>query len=114
MNADTASAVGSQSTVGAPAAVGLDIERPRRIDIAQDDVKNGLGKLVLTLVELVRQIVERQAIRRVEGGSLNEAEIERLGTTLMQLSEQMDLLKKHFGLRDEDLNIDLGPLGRLL
>ena len=114
MNADTASAVGSQSAGGAPAAVRAGIERPRRIAIAQDDVKNGLGKLVLTLVELVRQIVERQAIRRVEGGSLNEAEIERLGTTLMQLSEQMDLLKKHFGLRDEDLNIDLGPLGRLL
>ena len=113
MNADTTSAVGSQST-GAPTAIGVGIERPRRIDIAQDDVKNGLGKLVLTLVELVRQIVERQAIRRVEGGSLNEAEIERLGTTLMQLSEQMDLLKKHFGLKDEDLNIDLGPLGRLL
>ena len=114
MNADTTSAVGSQSTGGAPKAIGAGMERPRRIDIAQDDVKNGLGKLVLTLVELVRQIVERQAIRRVEGGSLNEAEIERLGTTLMQLSEQMDLLKKHFGLRDEDLNIDLGPLGRLL
>jgi hypothetical protein len=114
MNADATSAVGSQSTGGAPTAIGVGIERPRRIDIAKDDVKNGLGKLVLTLVELVRQIVERQAIRRVEGGSLNEAEIERLGTTLMQLSEQMDLLKKHFGLRDEDLNIDLGPLGRLL
>ena len=88
--------------------------RPGRIDFAPDDVKNGLGQLVLTVVELLRQVVERQAIRRVEGGSLNEAEIERLGTTLMQLSEQMELLKKHFGLKDEDLNIDLGPLGRLL
>ena len=137
MNAGTASAVGSRTT-GAHAEIGdaplcedlsalpaetslrgaspvsVGIERPRRIDIAQDDVKNGLGQLVLTVVELLRQVVERQAIRRVEGGSLNEAEIERLGTTLMQLSEQMDLLKKHFGLKDEDLNIDLGPLGKLL
>ena len=114
MNADMTWAVGSPSTGGTPMAIGVGIERPRRIDIAQDDVKNGLGKLVLTLVELIRQLVERQAIRRVEGGSLNEAEIERLGATLMQLSEQMDLLKKHFGLKDEDLNIDLGPLGKLL
>ena len=73
-----------------------------------------IGPGTLRQSMLLRQIVERQAIRRVEGGSLSEAEIERLGTTLMQLSEQMDLLKKHFGLKDEDLNIDLGPLGRLL
>jgi len=104
------------SELGSPggSVTGFGAGHPGRIALAQDDVKNGLGKLVLTLVELIRQIVERQAIRRVEGGSLSEAEIERLGTTLMQLKEQMDLLKKHFDLKDEDLNIDLGPLGKLL
>ncbi len=85
-----------------------------RLTLKQDDVKNGLGKLVLTLVELLRELLERQAIRRIEAGSLTEGEIERLGTTFLQLSEQMGHLKKEFGLRDEDLNIDLGPLGRLL
>jgi len=87
---------------------------PSRIDLSQDDVSNGLGKLVLTLVELIRELLERQAVRRMEAGSLTDAEIERLGTTFMQLAEQMDQLKEHFGLDAEDLNIDLGPLGKLL
>ena len=86
----------------------------QRIDLKQNDTENGLAKLVLTLVELIRQLVERQAIRRVESGSLSQAETERLGTTLMQLAEQMQRLKEHFGLDDHDLNIDLGPLGKLL
>lgn len=85
-----------------------------RIALNPDDVKNGLGRLVLTLVELLRELLERQALRRIEAGSLTEAEIERLGTTFQQLADQMQSLKQHFGLRDEDLNIDLGPLGRLL
>jgi len=87
---------------------------PPRIALKQDEVKNGLGKLVLTLVELLRELLERQAIRRIEGGSLTDEEIERLGSTFMRLSEQVERLKKHFGLADADLNIDLGPLGRLL
>ncbi|MBM4035564.1 MAG: gas vesicle protein K [Planctomycetes bacterium] len=87
---------------------------PPRIALNPDDVKNGLGRLVLTLVELLRELLERQALRRIEAGSLTEAEIERLGTTFQQLASQMQELKEHFGLRDEDLNIDLGPLGRLL
>ena len=115
MRPDLPPTVPSQSPDSPGGAVtGFGVGRPGRIALAQDDVKNGLGKLVLTLVELIRQIVERQAIRRVEGGSLSDPEIERLGTTLMQLKEQMDLLKKHFDLKDEDLNIDLGPLGKLL
>jgi len=115
MISSTTSTVETQPSARASKSVrSAGIDRPRRFAIEQDDVKNGLGQLVLTLVELIRQIVERQAIRRVEAGSLSEAEMERLGTTLMQLAEQMDLLKKHFGLKDEDLNIDLGPLGRLL
>ncbi len=85
-----------------------------RIALKQDDVRNGLGKLVLTLVELLRELLERQAIRRMEAGSLTGSEVERLGTTFMQLAEQMERLKAEFGLEDEDLNIDLGPLGRLL
>jgi hypothetical protein len=88
--------------------------RPPRIELRPDDVRTGLGKLVLTVIELLRELLERQAIRRIEGGSLTEAEVERLGTTFMRLAEEMDRLKREFGLRDEDLNLDLGPLGRLL
>lgn len=89
---------------------------PRRVHIAldPDDVKNGLGKLVLTLVELLRELLERQAIRRMESGSLTDQEIERLGMTFLQLSEQVEVLKQTFCLGDDDLNIDLGPLGKLL
>ena len=79
-----------------------------------DNVKNGLGKLVLTVVELLRELLERQAIRRIEAGSLTDAEVERLGTTFLRLAEQMEQLKKQFALNDDDLNIDLGPLGQLL
>lgn len=88
--------------------------RPSRIELQPDDVRSGLGKLVLTVIELLRELLERQAIRRIEVGSLTEAEVERLGTTFMRLAEEMDRLKHEFGLRDEDLNLDLGPLGRLL
>lgn len=84
------------------------------IDFEPDDVKKGLGKLVLTVVELLRDLLERQAIRRMDAGSLSDDEIERLGATFLQLSQQMELLKTAFGLEGEDLNIDLGPLGKLL
>ena len=86
----------------------------RHISIQPDDVKAGLGKLVLTVVELLRDLLERQAIRRIEAGSLTDAEVERLGTTFLNLSEQMEVLKGAFGIEGEDLNIDLGPLGTLL
>ncbi len=85
-----------------------------RIAIDPEDVKKGLGKLVLTVVEVLRDLLERQAVRRIDSGSLSEEEVERLGVTFMHLSEQMDVLKKVFGLEGEDLNIDLGPLGKLL
>jgi len=87
---------------------------PSRIEFKENDVKNGLGKLVLTLVELIRELLERQAIRRMESGSLTDPEVERLGVTFMRLAEEVKRLKGQFGLQDEDLNIDLGPLGRLL
>jgi len=85
-----------------------------RITLKEDDVKNGLGKLALTVIDLLRELLERQAIRRMESGSLTDAEVERLGSTFLRLSEEMQRLKKEFGLEDEDLNIDLGPLGKLL
>jgi hypothetical protein len=87
---------------------------PSRIALNPDDVRNGLGRLVLTLVELLRELLERQALRRIDSGSLTEMEVERLGTTFLRLSEHMERLKSEFGVADEDLNIDLGPLGRLL
>lgn len=85
-----------------------------RLDLRQDDVKNGLGQLVLTLVKLLHELLEKQAIRRIETGSLTELEIERLGITFMKQAQEIDRLRKAFNLEDEDLNIDLGPLGRLL
>jgi len=85
-----------------------------RVDLRPDDVRNGLGKLVLTLVELIRQLLERQAIRRMEAGSLTDAEVERLGLTFLRLAEQVEELKRVFDLEDEELNLDLGPLGSLL
>jgi CRISPR/Cas system-associated endonuclease Cas1 len=80
----------------------------------QDSVERGLASLVLTIVELLRQLMERQALRRVDEGDLTDEQIERIGTTLMALEQQMDKLREHFGLRPEDLNLDLGPLGPLL
>ena len=85
-----------------------------RLDLRQDDVKNGLGQLVLTLVKLLHELLEKQAIRRIEAGSLTELEIERLGITFMKQAREIDRLRKAFNLEDEDLNIDLSPLGRLL
>ena len=87
---------------------------PGRINLGQDDVKNGLGQLALTLVKLLHELLERQAIRRMEGGSLTDAEIERLGLTMMRQAQEIERLRVAFGLEEEDLNIDLGPLGRLL
>jgi Gas vesicle protein K. len=84
-----------------------------QIRLDPEDIQKGLGKLVLAVIELIRQLLERQAVRRMEGGSLTEEEIERLGLTLLGLDEQMVRLKKEFGLKDEDLNLDLGPLGKL-
>jgi hypothetical protein len=87
---------------------------PPRIALNPENVRDGLGKLVLTLIELLRELMERQAIRRMESGSLTDAEVERLGLTFMRLAEEMIRMKKEFGLEDEDLNLDLGPLGKLL
>jgi DNA anti-recombination protein RmuC len=85
-----------------------------RINATPDNADHGLAQLVLTLIELIRKLVENQAIRRVEGGSLTDDEIERLGETLMKLEMKMEELKKIFNLTDEDLNLNLGPLGDLM
>ncbi|RDI45970.1 gas vesicle protein K [Falsibacillus pallidus] len=85
-----------------------------RINLDPDKAEAGLAQLVLTVVELLRQIVERHAIRRVEGGTLTDEQIENLGVALMNLEDKMEELRNVFGLEAEDLNIDLGPLGNLL
>jgi actin-like ATPase involved in cell morphogenesis len=85
---------------------------PRRIKLDSEEVEQGLVQLVLSIIELVRQLMEKQALRRIEGGSLTPLQIERLGTTLLRLEKQMAELKEHFAI--DDLNIDLGPLGTLL
>mgnify|MGYP001595121857 FL=1 len=87
---------------------------PKRIDANPKNVEKGLAKLVLTLVELIRKLLEKQAMRRIEGGSLNEEEIEHMGETLLKLENKMQELKEIFGLKDEDLNLNLGPLGNLM
>ena len=86
---------------------------PDRINADPEHVENGLARLVLTVIELLRKILEHQAIRRMDGGSLTEEQVERLGLALLKLSERMDELKETFGVTDDDLDIDLGPLGRL-
>jgi hypothetical protein len=87
---------------------------PERIDCSPDNIEQGLAKLVLSLVELLRQLLERQAIRRMEGGSLNERQVEEMGEALMKLEAKIHELASGFGLTPADLNLDLGPLGHLL
>lgn len=86
----------------------------QRFNTDTESLERGLAQLVLTIIELLRQLVERQALRRVEGGTLSDDDVERLGETLMRLAERMEELKDKFGLTDEDLNVHLGPLGDLI
>ncbi len=86
----------------------------QRIGADPESVERGLVCLVLTVVELLRQLMERQALRRVEVGDLDDQQIDDIGLTLMALEARMAELRDHFGLEPEDLNIDLGPLGTLL
>jgi hypothetical protein len=85
-----------------------------RINIERDQVKNGLAQLVLVLVKLLHELLERQALQRIETGTLATDEIEQLGLTLRQQIEEIERLREVFGLDPEDLNLDLGPLGPLL
>ncbi|MEV1010035.1 gas vesicle protein K [Streptomyces sp. NPDC049881] len=98
---------GGTSLAAAPGA-------PARVDIDGESVGRDLAALVLTVVELLRQLMERQAVRRADSGELTDEQVERVGTTLMLLDQRMGELRDQFGLRPEDLNLDLGPLGSLL
>src|SRR3982751_943915 len=85
-----------------------------RLDCTPENIDQGLAKLVLSLIELLRQLLERQAIRRMEGGSLSDEQIESMGASLMKLEGKIREMAEQFGLTLADLNLDLGPLGNLL
>lgn len=87
---------------------------PERINTDPENIEAGLGKLVLTLIELIRELMEKQAMRRMEKGSLSDIEIERIGETLMKLENKVQELKELLGIKDEELNLNLGPLGNLM
>ena len=86
---------------------------PERINADAAGPETGLARLVLTLIEVLRKVLEHQAVRRMEGGRLTDEEVERLGLALAKLNDRMSELKRVFGLSEEDLQIDLGPLGRV-
>lgn len=92
----------------------VNIPQQPRLNLDQDNVKNGLGRLVLTLVKLLHELLERQALKRIDAGHLSDAEIEGLGLTLMKQAQEIERLRQEFNLDEEDLNLDLGPLGKLL
>ena len=87
---------------------------PERVDVDPEGIDNGLAKLVLTLVEFLRQLLEKQAVRRMEGGTLTDDEVERMGLALMRLEQKVQEMARAFGVEPSDLNIGLGPLGRLI
>jgi hypothetical protein len=89
-------------------------DRGPRIDLGGESPERGLAALVLTVVELLRQLMERQALRRIDEGDLADTDIERVGAALMALDDRMDLICAHFGIARSELNLDLGPLGRLV
>ena len=84
-----------------------------RLNADPERVERGLAQLVLVIVDLLRELMERQALRRMEGGTLDDDEVERLGLAFMKLNDTMDELKERFDLSDEDLALGLGPLGNL-
>lgn len=85
-----------------------------KIELRPDDVQSGLGKLVLVLLNLIHELLERQAFRRIEHGDLSDEQIEKLGITLKQQAEEIDRIRETLKLKPEDLNLDLGPLGKLI
>lgn len=108
-----------ESTPDAEATLARWVQAPRppgarRLDLDERNVRNGLGQLVLTLVKLVHELLERQAIRRMDAGTLSDEQLERLGETLMKQAEEIGRLCREMGVDERDLNLDLGPLGRLL
>ena len=89
-------------------------ESTPRIDLDEENVGKGLAQLVLTVLRLLHELLERQAIRRADSGALSAEEIDRLGRTLRAQSEEIRRTAEKFGLDESDLNLDLGPLGRAL
>ena len=112
----------ARSSIGVREIESLRAELERRVDdlaaprwnADPEEVQRSVARLVLTLVEFLRQLMERQAIRRMEAQTLTPEETERVGLALMRLEETIRDIGARFGLAPEDLNLDLGPLGRLL
>lgn len=90
------------------------VDQRQRVAADPQQLEKGLAQLVLTIVELLRQLMERQALRRIDSGTLSAEEEERLGRTFLALAQRMEELKETFGLEDRDLNLDLAPLGNLI
>ena len=114
LNADTSSRAPSFNfAVAIGEAVPSSMSRPpTRIALEPGQVERGLLRLVLSVVELIRQLLEKQAMRRVEVGDLTDIEVDRLGCSLMEVEATIRQLQRQFGIAD--LNIDLGPVGPLL
>jgi hypothetical protein len=89
-------------------------QSPLRWNANPEDVQRSVAQLVLTLVDFIRKLLERQAIRRMEGGTLTEQQTEDVGRALMRLEETIHDIAAKFGIRPEDLNLDLGPVGKLV
>jgi len=105
---------GGSDDVGARGRTDVRPNRARGLDTRPENIERGLAKLVLTLIEFLRQLMERQAMRRMDADALTDEEIERLGRTFMRLADRMEDLKRAFGLEGEELNLNLGPLGDLV
>jgi hypothetical protein len=112
-NTDSSSPLGPASDDQVSDLIALANALPERINADPDKVEQGLARLVLTVIELLRRVLEHQAVRRMDGGTLTDEQVERLGLALLRLNDRMGELKETFGLTDDDLSIDLGPLGEL-
>jgi hypothetical protein len=112
-NTDSSSPPGPASDDQVSDLIALANALPERINADPDKVEQGLARLVLTVIELLRRVLEHQAVRRMDGGTLTDEQVERLGLALLRLNDRMGELKETFGLTDDDLSIDLGPLGEL-
>ena len=110
---------GATSSAAIPTIVGPErpspLPRPGgKLNVDPENVKNGLAQLVLVVVRLLHELLEKQAVKRIDGGSLTDEQIERLGTTLMLQAQELRKLQTLFGFDDEEMNLDLGPLGKLI
>ncbi|GAB4552514.1 MAG: hypothetical protein Tsb0013_14830 [Phycisphaerales bacterium] len=107
-----AEAIGTEAVLGE--ALGTTSRMLERVDLNSENVGKGLAQLVLTVVRLLHELLERQAIRRMDAGSLTAEEVDRLGRTLEAQSREIRAMAARFGLSESDLNLDLGPLGKAL